>query len=517
MPVQNLTTGDDNFNPLTSDPWEVHGLAGNDSIVTQGGNDQLYGDAGNDSLSAGTGVDFLHGGEGLDTLVFPIYDTATGAVTIDLALTTAQTIFPGATYTLASIENYQVFNQYRAYSTVYGTDDANAFSVGRSPGSYYGRGGDDLFNLDGATAVAQDPVYVDGGNGRDRINFYGKGVIEIHGGADADYLYGFDAGDASGTGRSNIANYADGNILDGGDGDDVIIATPQDDTIYGGDGNDVIRGGGLMSNLNFEQMGRDTIYGGDGNDDVLTGLEGGSVFAGNGNDTVVVTPTRVGPTGTVTVDGGAGTDTLVVNSVPGYGVSLAISGFETITLGDARYTLTLGAGGSTVTLPDRNDVVFGGADQDVVSLAGGIDVAHGGDGDDVLSGGANGDTLLGDAGADRLLGGSEVDVLLGGAGADVFVFTAVTDSLPNAGDRIWDFDSAVDQIDLTGIDADVVTTGNQAFTLVSAFTGQAGQAKFVYDSPSGTTFFLGDVDGDGRDDFTLLVNGQHDNATGWLF
>lgn len=49
-------------------PLNVHGGAGNDTIIGGAGNDNLNGDRGNDSISGGAGDDSLIGGRGNDTL-----------------------------------------------------------------------------------------------------------------------------------------------------------------------------------------------------------------------------------------------------------------------------------------------------------------------------------------------------------------------------------------------------------------------------------------------------------------
>ena len=92
-----------------------------------------------------------------------------------------------------------------------------------------------------------------------------------------------------------------------------------------------------------------------------------------------------------------------------------------------------------------------------------IEKAIGGTGNDTLiandlgctlMGGAGVDTLTGGAGIDRLFGGSGVDTMTGGGGADNFVF-AFGESSASSGqhDRIIDFVSGVDRIDLSAIDA----------------------------------------------------------------
>lgn len=157
-------------------------------------------------------------------------------------------------------------------------------------------------------------------------------------------------------------------------------------------------------------------------------------------------------------------------------------------VGDAAANLIRGLGG--------NDAIYGGA---------GKDVLYGDSGDDLLDGGDHYDVLIGGPGA---------DTLTGGGGYDSFRFTVLTDSLPTAMDRITDL-LPVESIDLAMIDADVTKAGDQAFRLVKAFTGTAGEMTFTFDA-SGTTV-LADVNGDGVADFGVQVLGVSvTNTDNWL-
>ncbi len=108
-----------------------------------------------------------------------------------------------------------------------------------------------------------------------------------------------------------------------------------------------------------------------------------------------------------------------------------------------------------------------------------IENASGGSGDDVLVGNAAGNTLTGNAGDDLLLGRDGADTLLGGDGADVLNGGAGKNELTggagndlfvfedsSAKDKIRDFDSGNDMIDLTAFGIgrnDVKITGGNVF------------------------------------------------------
>jgi serralysin len=155
-----------------------------------------------------------------------------------------------------------------------------------------------------------------------------------------------------------------------------------------------------------------------------------------------------------------------------------------------------------------------------IALGTKIETAIGGSGNDTLIandngctlvGGAGNDTLLGGAGNDRLVGGAGVDTITGGGGADTFVF-ATGDSSAVAGqhDRITDFVSGTDHIDLTGIDAIASTSGYDQFrfTGISAFDGSAGELDYFYNSTLGVTVVQGDTNGDRVADFAIDLVGN---------
>ncbi len=168
-------------------------------------------------------------------------------------------------------------------------------------------------------------------------------------------------------------------------------------------------------------------------------------------------------------------------------------------------TLSGGAGNDTLSGGAAADSLAGDAGADVLRGEAGNDVLKGGAGADVLIGAAGADTLDGGIGADRLEGGAGADRLTGGAGADVFVFATVAAA---KGDQITDFRiKQGDAIDLAAIDARGNVKGNQSFTLIGddAFSKTSGELRVW--SAEGHTFVAGDVNGDGKADFTLTLTG----------
>ena len=138
---------------------------------------------------------------------------------------------------------------------------------------------------------------------------------------------------------------------------------------------------------------------------------------------------------------------------------------------------------------------------------------NGGKAGDLIAGNAAANTLDGFGGNDFLYGGLGVDSLTGGTGSDTFVYLATKESglTRTTRDTIFGFEGAGapggDKIDLEAIDADTTKVGNDAFSLIDpnlAFTA-AGQLRTVIQD--GNTILQGDVNGDGKADFSIAVVG----------
>jgi Ca2+-binding RTX toxin-like protein len=280
--------------------------------------------------------------------------------------------------------------------------------------------------------------------------------------------------------------------VEGTDGSDTIGArngaTDLKDTIFGKGGPDTIHGLGGSDFINGGD-GNDKIYGGD-HEDYLFGEDGDDLLSGDdGNDFMR------GGAGADTLDGGAGHDLVCYSGSPsGVYVSLmagkgsggdatgdqliGIEGVygsehaDTILGDDAGNTLSGEGGSDTVKGYGGEDYIWGGSEADTLYGMDGNDLIHGGAGKDYISGGAGRDSLFGDAGADTFAWSSAAEAQVDGAS-----FNACNT------DVIVDFDpDEFDLIDLSGIDADVYTPGNQAFTFIgaTAFSGAPGELGYVH-------------------------------------
>lgn len=155
---------------------------------------------------------------------------------------------------------------------------------------------------------------------------------------------------------------------------------------------------------------------------------------------------------------------------------------------------------------DGNDKLLGGNGNDMMAGGNGRDILNGGNGTDGLNGGNGNDKLYGGSGRDLLIGGKGSDRAWGGDGVDVFRFVSETDSLPGARkrDKVMDFESGVDLIDLSAIDARSGSKRDDKFKFIgdADFSGKAGELRFE------NSMIAADTDGDGAADFELfLANG----------
>ncbi len=141
----------------------------------------------------------------------------------------------------------------------------------------------------------------------------------------------------------------------GGAGNDTILGSANNDTLYGNDGNDLISAGG----------GNDYCYGGAGDDNINTGSGRNYVWGGDDNDRL---------------NGSGGVDRLY------------------------------GEGGT--------DRLYGQGGDDFLDGGGQVDRLYGGAGNDTLNGGSSNDRLYGDAGDDLLIGSRGNDGFRGGIGYD---------------------------------------------------------------------------------------------------
>lgn len=305
----------------------------------------------------------------------------------------------------------------------------------------------------------------------------------LNGGDDNDIL--------NGNGNVDVLNGGEGNdSLNGGGDSDILNGNRGNDTLDGGASSDILNGG----------SGRDSLIGGaDGSSDTFIFSEGDDIIdGGDGFDTVIYrgTPQRIilSGVGSVRKPAGLGLDTLlrVENIIANGGVANnIIDASESV----AGVSITVNL--ETRSLVANNVPGLGTLPFTVVDF------------DDVIGTNAN-DNIVGDNQNNQLSGGNGTDRLTGGAGNDIFDFDLVLESQPGASssDVITDFvgngnnASLGDQIDLSTIDANPSSEGNQAFTFISTAAFSAvGQVRYV------AGILTANTDGNLGADFEIQLTG----------
>ncbi|HEY5724316.1 MAG TPA: M10 family metallopeptidase C-terminal domain-containing protein, partial [Allosphingosinicella sp.] len=305
----------------------------------------------------------------------------------------------------------------------------------------------------------------------------------------------------------SLAGDEDGNVILGGDGDDSIIGLAGMDTLAGQDGNDRLDGG----------TGADQMTGGRGDDVYIVDDSGDYVWEkfAEGYDVLI-----------------ASTSFTLGQQVFVERLETAnAAGTEAINLtGNTKDNLIIGNAGNNILDGGRtNDPLggeFGGRDRfigyggdDVFIVDGSEDVvveAAGGGRDTViarnsyvLTAGAeveilkaatdafNPIDLTGNEFAQSIWAGATLNNLDGRGGADSFVFASVADSTSEQTDRIRNFQSGIDRIDLSAIAPTSVTwvsatdaSDNSAYNLVTVQAPSGTMTLRVYGSLALADFIL---------------------------
>jgi Ca2+-binding RTX toxin-like protein len=327
----------------------------------------------------------------------------------------------------------------------------------------------------GAPTVANTTlIKIFGGAGRDQLSLdESNGVLpaaNIFGEADDDILIGGSASDT----------------LDGGPGDDILLGKGGADILLGGDGNDTLTGG----------TGDDQVFG-EGNDDRMIWNPGdGSDLneGGLGGDIVEINGGNGAETFTTTANG-----TRVrfdrVTPAPFF-----------IDIGTSE-KLILNANGGDDSFSATGDLaaliqitVDGGAGNDTILGSNGADILIGGDNDDFIDGNQGSDTILLGADNDTFQwdpgdgsdivegqGGNDRMIFNGSAIAELFAVSANGGRVRftrNIGNIVMDLDD-VETIDLNALGgADIITvndlTGTDLTTintnLAATLGGSTGDA-----------------------------------------
>jgi len=335
--IQNVTggRGDDD---LTGDSQQnrLSGGAGNDTLTGAAGDDVLSGGRGNDTLRGDAGNDQLSGGSGVNDIAGGAGDdTLVESADADIILTDTGVRIGTEESTIDAVE----------FAVLTGGDSANNLDASSFSGSVTlaGAGGDDTL-----TGGAQDDT-LSGGDGDDRLTG-GAGVDTISGGEGTDTLSESRNADFSLTDQVDTAAADDAVLTIGteADGYESELLTGVERVVYtaGADDN-------ILAAANFT-LGTVTLDGGAGDDSLdfsaaadnldftFTSLSALSVQDGSAAAPVTVSDINA-------IKGGSGSDTLDFS---------ALSADLTFTL-KADGSITVSDGTSTLSAEKVNNLIGG--------------------------------------------------------------------------------------------------------------------------------------------------------------
>ncbi len=300
--------------------------------------------------------------------------------------------------------------------------------------------------------------------------FGGTGGDSLTGGTSDDLLFGQGGADT-------IDARGGFDLLLGGAGRDTLTGGDADDQSFGGGGNDtMIWNPGDDTDLNEGGGGSDTVE--------VNGGGGAEIFTTTANGTRVRFD-RIDPA-PFAIDIGT-SENLVLNANGGEDSFSATGDLAAL----IEITVDGGAGGDTLLGSNGPDVLLGGGNDDFVD---------GQQGDDVAFLGGGNDTFQWDPGdgSDIVEGQAEVDTMLfnGSSGAEIFETSANGQRVlftRNLGNIVMDLDD-VETIDLNPLGgSDTITVNDLSGTDVVEFDGDLAGA-------------VGGGAGDGQPD-TIIVNG----------
>ncbi|MEK8032070.1 hypothetical protein AACH06_14685 [Ideonella sp. DXS29W] len=466
---------------VLSDNVERLLLTGSAAIDGQGNSqdNQITGNTATNKISGGAGNDTLDGGAGIDTAS---YQEATSAVTVSLAVTTAQVTGGAGTDRLVSFEN---LTGSAHADRLTGSATANVLDGKAGADTLTGGAGNDTYVLDNLGDLVVEWV----GGGIDTI----ESLVSFTLAGQVEQLVLLGTADIDGIGNT-LANTITGNnsnnILDGGAGADTLIGGWGEDTYVVDNAGDVLV---ETHNDNFsdtvessvswtleESFEKLTLTGsaainGTGNSasNVITGNDAANVLSGGSNvfadnDQLI---------------GRGGNDTYYVDFFLDSTVEVADGGVDTV----------VAVGTGWVLQAETENLILQGAD----ALNG-----TGNAKDNMLTGNSGDNVLNGAAGADTMVGGAGYDIYVVDNASDVTTETAdgsVSDDVEAS--VSWTLSNYIENLRLTG-SAAINGTGNVLDNFIS---GNA--AANVLNGAGGADVMLG---GAGND--TYVADNTDDRA-----
>jgi Ca2+-binding RTX toxin-like protein len=278
-----------------------------------------------------------------------------------------------------------------------------------------------------------------------------------------------------------------------------ISSTPTSratDLLNGGDGNDIIYGQGGHDTINGEGD-IDKIYGGAGNDILDGGAGKDQSFGGAGNDTFRMTAGDFFDD----VYGGSETDLIeLAASTIGFNIDLEAQTMAFVGNTFASNGMYKVVGVENVNGTAQSDTITGNYMNNVINSGNGVDTVNGGDGNDTINTGA---------GADQAAGGKGNDTYLVSDSSDTIIETSTggtTDRVLTTGN----FTLAA------GVSVEVVSAADTSLTTAMNLTGNALKQTIIGNAGANTLTSgtgAGDVLQGGNGNDIYIVNNAADTIT----
>lgn len=325
--------------------------------------------------------------------------------------------------------------------TVTGDTVDNTITVSRNmAGTLFVNGGAIAIAGGPATVANTDLIAVSGDLGNDTIS-----LDETHGALPAAEL-------AGGGGNDTLTGGSSADVLEGETGDDMLLGRAGDDLLYGGDDNDTLVGGAGTDQL-FGELGNDRMVWNSGDGSDL--LEGG-----DGSDTAEINGGGAGETFTITANG----TRVRFDRIDPAPFTLDIGTTESLVLNANGGDDTISTSGNVAALIALT--IDGGAGNDTILGGNGADLLVGGDGDDFVDGNQGNDTALLGAGADvyNWDPGDGSDTIEGQADFDTLNFNGSAanekyELSPNGGRALLNRDVGAIAMDINDVEQITINAG----------------------------------------------------------
>lgn len=526
----------------------IIGSSFDDSLLGNASTNNLNGGDGDDLLNGRTGDDVLDGGNGINTVSFA---NQTSGVSLTLqnagdstATTAADTITLRNILNLIGSSFADTLTGNNLDNTISGgsgndtldgaggtgdilsyADQSNGVTADLGAGTATKSGGSDTFvNFERFLGTAQNDVIlggalindIDGGAGTDTLSYQNIGttvVVDIAAGTTTGALtqtFTNIENVTGGTNNDTLTGDAGDNVLTGGAGNDILNANGGNDTLDGGANTDTATFVSYAESINVN-LGAATlqVQDFDGATSTLISIE---TLVGTGFDD---TFNSGGVSRTISLDGGAGTDTVDFSTesaaVTADLTATATGNFGTYTfIGSRIENIVGGSGNDSLTGTAGNNVMTGGAGGDTFNPNGGSDTLIGGLGTDTVTYASYGAAVTVDlltlaitdaaAGVTTL---NSIETIIATGFADTFRSGAsIVDTTLNGG-------GGTDTIDFTQLQSAVIAnlaTGNARtnggsfnYTLVNIENLTGGNGDDQLTGSSGNNIIIG---GSGNDHFT---------------